>query len=417
MTMNSSIHDVHSLIAGVLEQLGKYEELPSSIRNTDFNVFEATGVGKREVTMCAFLAALIDPDSRFGSEIQLLQSFCEMVLGIEEDTGWSNAKVRTEVAIDGERRIDLVIQSAVRFIPIEVKLYAADQDGQCYDYYRYALNYDENAVLYYLTLDGHDPSPDSKRDLADGTHYKRIAFGVEVLDWIYSLLDREDVRALPNLYSILRQYKETLEDMTGRQRKDVTELLGNLICTRETFHAANEINKSLPVIKAGKMCEFFSCIKGKLHEYESEYQLVHEGFNKQASDYYMRRTNTWPSLNYLLPQHPGAPDQRFVLRIEVESNLYFGVCNWDDETKTNPHGTKEQEKRNYVLNHSGVFGNGEQTDAFYWWKYLKWDGETIDFRNCNSNYEKLFDQEELKTIIGHICEEVSSFLRTWDMGR
>lgn len=46
------------------------------------------------------------------------------------------AIVTAEYAIDDERRIDIEIGSY--FLPIEVKIYAADQKSQCFDYYQYA---------------------------------------------------------------------------------------------------------------------------------------------------------------------------------------------------------------------------------------------------------------------------------------
>ncbi|TAH59676.1 MAG: hypothetical protein EWM50_07655 [Gottschalkiaceae bacterium] len=39
-----------------------------------------------------------------------------------------------EYPIDEDRRIDIVIACASRFIPIEVKIHARDQYSQCYDY-------------------------------------------------------------------------------------------------------------------------------------------------------------------------------------------------------------------------------------------------------------------------------------------
>lgn len=48
------------------------------------------------------------------------------------------AIVTAEYAIDDERRIDIVIEIGSYFLPIEVKIYAADQKSQCFDYYQYA---------------------------------------------------------------------------------------------------------------------------------------------------------------------------------------------------------------------------------------------------------------------------------------
>ena len=66
----------------------------------------------------------------------------------------SRTDVTKEFVIDNERRIDIVIQNSRFFIPIEVKIYAGEQEGQCYDYFQYV----RNARLVYLTRFGDAPS-------------------------------------------------------------------------------------------------------------------------------------------------------------------------------------------------------------------------------------------------------------------
>jgi hypothetical protein len=45
-----------------------------------------------------------------------------------------------EYIIDGNRRIDLYIETISHKIPIEVKIHAGDQDKQCFDYYKKYIN-------------------------------------------------------------------------------------------------------------------------------------------------------------------------------------------------------------------------------------------------------------------------------------
>jgi hypothetical protein len=65
------------------------------------------------------------------------------------------------------RPIDIVIEGGGRFIPIEAKIYAIDQNGQCYDYCAYARTKDKAAKIVYLTLFGDAPSKDSRGELGD----------------------------------------------------------------------------------------------------------------------------------------------------------------------------------------------------------------------------------------------------------
>lgn len=63
------------------------------------------------------------------------------------DTLLTHTDVIKEYVIDNDHRIDIVIQNVRFFIPIEVKIYAGEQEGQCYDYYEYAKNFDLNTKI------------------------------------------------------------------------------------------------------------------------------------------------------------------------------------------------------------------------------------------------------------------------------
>ncbi len=404
--------DDYALIRSAAEILKKYESGQIGA-GTGFNFFDVTGISHKEVTTCAFLAALLKPGGVRGLGVLPLKLFCQHVLGIDapSDSELTKARLETEVPIDADRRIDILIRFGHRFIPIEVKIYAADQGDQCFDYYQYALKYDSAPILYYLTLDGHEPSIDSRRGLKKDQEYRCISFEKEILRWISALL-REDVVRKSEIHVVLRQYNSAVERITNQQEKGVREKMKGLINTKEAFHAANAIDKSLPAIKAEMMCRFFAALRDRLRGSESDYPLVYEGFNEQAHKYYSNNINTWPSLNYLLPPLSDLPDRSFVLRIEIQDNLYYGICNWDDSSKTPPHGTTDS-VRQVVLKASGSREHKKWTDTFYWWEYLNGGSGPIDFRHCNAAYEDLYDAELLRSIVERIAAEIESFFVTW----
>ena len=55
---------------------------------------------------------------------------------VDKAAAWNLAKttVTTEYAIDENRRIDIVLDDGNIFIPIEVKIYAGEQEQQLADY-------------------------------------------------------------------------------------------------------------------------------------------------------------------------------------------------------------------------------------------------------------------------------------------
>ena len=133
---------------------------------SDYNVFDILEVNAKEVIMCRFLADLLNPEGRHGYGILFLKSFMHDLLKEDSvsDLSLAHTDVVKEYVIDHGRRIDIVIQNPCFFIPIEVKIYAGEQEGQCYDYYQYA----RNAKMVYLTRFGDVPSLYSRKK-KDGT--------------------------------------------------------------------------------------------------------------------------------------------------------------------------------------------------------------------------------------------------------
>ena len=91
--------------------------------------------------MCRFLADLLDPQGLMAA-VSCFLNFCRDVLKIKSmsDLLLMHTVVTKEYVTDHDRRIDIVIRNADYFIPVEVKIYAGEQQGQCFDYFKYAKN-------------------------------------------------------------------------------------------------------------------------------------------------------------------------------------------------------------------------------------------------------------------------------------
>ena len=141
------------LLSKISENLGG---IPPRSPLSDYNIFNILEITSKEVIICLFLADLLNPEGQHGCGILFLKSFVQQILKIYSmsDLLLSRTDVTKEFVIDNERRIDIVIQNSRFFIPIEVKIYAGEQEGQCYDYFQYV----RNARLVYLTRFGDAPS-------------------------------------------------------------------------------------------------------------------------------------------------------------------------------------------------------------------------------------------------------------------
>ena len=401
---------LNALLQTVITDLKLYEDAKRK-SGAFFNVFEVTGINRKEVAMCAFLSELLNPNGHHGMGSLFLKSFCIDVLALDgfADDDYKKAKVETEVVIDSDRRIDILLRFGNRLFPIEVKIHAEDQDTQCLDYYHYAIQYDPKSILFYLTLDGHKPSEKSKQALNED-QYRCISFAFDVLDWVAGLTEKAEIKQSANMLSVLSQFEDALEHLTSRQERDVTAMMKKILVNRESFHAAKMIEQSLPAIKSDMMIKFFSAIQEVLKAYVGEFPLVHADYSFKATEYYSKKTSTWPSINYLLPNISTDPEKQYVLRIEVDWNLYCGVCNWDEKTKTNPNGTTSKEIIEFLrsLSLPGTYSE-KGSDAFYWWEYLTGTHGNIDFRGCNESYEDLFDESLFQETVEKICKEIANF--------
>jgi hypothetical protein len=350
----------------------------------------------------------LNPHGSHGKGILFLDSFLRNVLkqDIFSEDEMKSAVITKEELIDNDRRIDIFVRIAGRAFPIEVKLYAKDQDRQCVEYYEYSKRYDAGTVIYYLTLDRHEPSEDSKGNLNLGENLRLISFADEIVIWLQDCLENNEIRQNMVLQPILEQFLDVINMMTGRNRKEIAMQIQNLIVDKDAFRAANAISMELPAIKARMMKRVFTDIEKKLKE--KDICTIYADYKERVYGYYEQKGSNWPSLNYILND-----EKTLALRIEIDHCLYYGVCNWDDSSKSNPHGLNDDLDR--IVAKRVPKYTGQKTDVFYLWKYLPID--KIDFRGCNEEYMKLYDAKSYGEMIGKICDEILSFLSEWECAK
>ena len=172
------------------------------------------------------------------------------------------ARVHHQYAVQFKGRtryIDLAITTLRRIVPIEVKINAADQENQCYDYWQAAKRYmtkkksNELPVLYYLTPSGYfPPSANGLTRVAIDT----IAFYPEILRWLEACLERtpENFSCRKNLMRLLAEVHKIIKKIRGK-----------------VYPAAEEI-----------MLKFFAAIDRRFDEDFCKKYLLKRGGNKRG---------------------------------------------------------------------------------------------------------------------------------------
>lgn len=189
--------------------------------NKKFNIFQVAGIWKSEEIHTSVIAELINPQSAFHDKgADFLCKFLRKI-GVEiSDEELKKAEVKTEVPTSEGRRIDMVISTESLYLPFEVKIWAGDQDTQLWDYYTFAKAQAEEhgqtvSKIYYITPDGHEPSPQSRGNL--GNEVCPLSFKADILPWLKECMDDPDIRRLSDVWEIMRQMHDNIAGQPGSQ--------------------------------------------------------------------------------------------------------------------------------------------------------------------------------------------------------
>lgn len=194
----------------LLSQVASNNHIEKTDHNR-FNIFSVLGIETREVLICRFIGELLNPNGHHELGSLPLKKFAEIVL---EDNTFSDedaqyADITLEDKIEGDRRVDIVIETGRMIYPIEVKVWAGDQDAQLSDYYHYYFGDRKDRKIYYLTPTGWEASAKSVGDL-NKTLIERRSFDVHIRKWLESLNTYEcNCRAK----SSMKQFKEVIDQM------------------------------------------------------------------------------------------------------------------------------------------------------------------------------------------------------------
>lgn len=247
--------------------LDKQRKEEARKRGEKYNIFSVLGIETSEVqTHSAFLASLLNPDGNHGVGSAFLDAFVrEMNLGdLQLDT--TNSQVNVEyVTCDG--RIDILIfDNNKKAIIVENKIYAGDQYEQLKRYDDYAKQQFNNGYrLLYLTLDGHNPSKESIKDLNDN-QYLRLAYnnnfniGDEESSDSSNLINQDILHWLeecvkiaynkPLVRETIIQYQSLIKSLTSMNNENETKQeIIKLFATKENYETAALIANNLHDIK------------------------------------------------------------------------------------------------------------------------------------------------------------------------
>ncbi len=400
------------------------QSIPVYHSKTSYNLFETLEISGKEVLMCRFLADLLNPEGSHGCGILFLKTFLEEVLQEKRmpDSLLSHTIVTKEYVIDKDRRIDLVIQNADFFIPMEVKIYAGEQEGQCFDYFEHA----KNSKMVYLTRFGDTPSLYSRKQRGGSgilslSQIQCISWSEDISGW----LDRR-LGSLPQpVEEAVQQYLDTIHRVSdGRKRKKMEKIMEVLHESPDYFATGLEIERTMKQAKIKLIRMVFDDFKEAMEPLTKKYGLELEtdakyySYENPKHDRFYDCYSTYPGLNYVVKQAKFQKESlQMWFRIEIEQNLFAGFSLFDMEAEPQDgysKGYQVNEITEGLINEAAKYLDREIIVPENWWfawnysngKRSYQEQEVPDFKAMNDCAVSLVDPETRKE---YVKEAVAGF--------
>jgi hypothetical protein len=262
--MSNNIDTVTKLLNKSVSIIKEYEEEMDK-DGCRFNIFSILNVASNEVRLhSTFIAELLDSNGTHTFGKAFMKSFLNSLnIKAENILDLENYRVEVEVyigKIDEDYteggRIDIHIcdNKTNKKILIENKIFAGDQENQLLRYY----NYDPDALLLYLTLDGQKPSDHStKGKLKKNKEYYCISYKTNINLWLQKCI--EISKDKPKVPETISQYRNiilnyTEQNLQIKMNKEIEKLISS---NKEFYNSVDEITEAYDNFKEGVKNKFW----------------------------------------------------------------------------------------------------------------------------------------------------------------
>lgn len=395
------------LLLQELTSISKKYEMISQKTGGYFNIFEITNIWSDEVVICRVIYEILSPEGTHFQGHKYLKTFIDDVLKMDmTEEEIKTAKVFREYRIDNNRRIDLVIQTVNHFIPIEVKIYAGEQENQCFDYAKVAKNSD----VYYLTRFGEYPSDYSANGLTktEGGYLEIscISFSENILNWLESCISQTETIKIAPIREVLLQFMMTIRKFTNQMEDEKEmEILDVLMKTPENMKSAIAIQNCVDQAKINLMKKIFALVENKIGraKLENEYDYTFDEY-KKCNDFYKFKYSTYPGISYEYKSNVKANVDIWV-RIEIDNHIFIGYC-----CPVDGNSGKQVLTEAEIIEFIGVDPYIDNWWAY--WEYVPEDNDLLcpDFKAANDPYLRLFDELYLEQFVTKCADKVIELL-------
>jgi hypothetical protein len=376
-----------------VKQVADHQKEIRRLKGENFNLFSILGMETAEnKTHSAFLGELLNPHGSHGMGDEFLGLFLEEV-GYKGPLAVVTAGVVLEKFI-GPRddqnktggRIDIYVSDkAGKTLSIENKIYAVDQTAQIE---RYAKHNSKSNTVYYLTLEGSEPTDGSKGELKAGEGYHCISYRHHIVEWLGKCM-RHSVD-FPILRESIKQYMILIQKLTG-QLTDTTmaKEIHDLIVANYT--AAKLIEQNLVQVEEQRATAFLKLVKQKLDSMllaDSNWVVnIWPDLTKDHARIEIQN-KTWNGVSIILKAY----------RLLMRDPWYLGIIAWD----------KEYDRADFKRRLFPVLENQTRRFKLNEWGYFR-EFETLNMKRDRS---PLFDNQLFESYSTEIATEMVEMARS-----
>jgi len=301
-----------------------------------FNLFKILRKYNDEVNLHSrFISELLNPKGTHGLEDTFLKLFLKIInygefsiskkanVFYEKHIGEINA-LKTQGG-----QLDLLIENVGKHpIIIENKIHARDQENQLLRY----KNYKQNSKIYYLTLQGVDPTPYSLGTV-NLNEINCISYKDEIRNWIKLCIEKASQN--PELRESLVQYLNLINELIGEtsimeERIELIELLSK----DKNILAASKIANNWVHVKWHTEFDFWNELELKINS-SSDYQITeiqkYSSENLSSVIHNRRNKNPWYGILFKFYNKQNIDFCIFIER--GTDNLYFGLLMLNENGK------------------------------------------------------------------------------------
>lgn len=405
-TNNNIISDYYSDVMKIIikDESERYSDGKS------FNIFKLLNLESEELKHSRLIAELVNSKATHKMGAQYLQLFIEEMItkGGKIFEGINNDLSKAIIYREKDNIDILILLPSGYTIIIENKINAYDQPQQLYRYYNIVKNNHkrnkDKIIVLYLTLDEHEPSEHSIKNIKDKVIC--VSYAVDIINWLEKCIS---ITTSANIRIILEQYKATVFYLVGNDESE--ELMKNLseyiLLNKQNFIVATETAKAINYAKTDIMLKLFNFYKSELLSAGYSESYIYFPV-EEIKSYYFEKGKKIPHIGVKISKVNTNLYLYFGIELDWNLYYYFAFANEDFEF-IDRTTVRSKHKETYDCIEKAIWEDNiitsKQTDVSVLWEYIyDIDGEKYNFKQCTANIAELVDNcgDEAKRIFAEL---------------